>query len=427
MKDRTVRIIIFVSAIALVGLVFMQLYWILNAFSLNKQQFDHRATLAISDALKDIEKSDLGRPDSTKGCCLFPCGNDSLQPAFIQTDVLDSLLKVHFTFHNLDTIYDFAIVKSINDSLLYAKKKINFKTETGKCHKAGLSKSKYLGCYNVEVHFPKKNEFILLQMLSWLIASVLFIMVIIFSFLYIIITIVRQKKISEMKNDFINNMTHELKTPISTISMASEVLLKSDSGLSKERSDKYAKIIYDENLRLHLLVDRVLKISELDKKNYSLQKESVDFHRLIRSTISQMCLDQIGKSVNIIYNLQAKTNEAVVDKIHMTSILSNLIDNAIKYSGDNSEIIITTCNVNNGISVTIKDNGIGISKELQKHIFEKFYRVHTGDLHDIKGFGLGLYYVKTLVELHEGTISVKSELGKGSEFIVVIPFKTENN
>lgn len=423
MKDRTVKIIIVISSVALVGLITMQLYWILNAFTLNKQQFDHRVTLAIGDVLREIDKGKIGMSDSTCGNCLYACGNELTQAAFIHTEVIDSLLKVHFAYQNLDTVYDFAIVKSINDSLLFTKKKIHFNSETGICHKAGLSKSKYLGCYNLEVHFPKKNRFILFQMLSWLIASVIFLTVIIFSFLYIILTILRQKKVSEMKNDFINNMTHELKTPISTISMASEVLLKSDPGISKERSDRYMKIINDENQRLYLLVDRVLRISELDKKEYSLHKECLDLHELIRDTVSKMYLEHSRKTVNIVYHFNAERFDVAVDRMHFSNIINNLVDNAFKYSGDNPEIIISTCNIGNTICVMVKDNGIGISREKQKHIFEKFYRVHTGDIHDVKGFGLGLYYVKTLTGLHEGTISVKSEQGKGSEFIVTIPLK----
>lgn len=428
MKDKTIKIIITITAISLVGLISMQLYWIFNAFTLSGQQYDHRVTIAIKDAIRDIEKYNLGQPDSTKGSCYFPCGEYNTEPEFIQTDLLDSLLKVHFIYNNLDTVYDFAIVKSKNDSLLFKKKKLASNTPCAKGHKIGLSCVKYSGSFDLEVHFPKKNQFIILQMLSWLIISVLFLTIIIISFSYIIIVIIKQKKISEMKNDFINNMTHELKTPISTISMASEVLLKVDSGLAKERIEKYARIINDENHRLHLLVDRVLRISELENKEYSLHKEKTDLHETIKIATSQMCLEQMQKPVKLKLNLNASRHIAFVDKFHFTNIINNLVENACKYSTENPEIIISSSNIENGIQISIKDNGIGITKEQQKLIFEKFYRVHTGDIHDVKGFGLGLYYVKTLVELHNGSINIKSEPGNlpagrqgGSEFSVFFP------
>lgn len=399
----------------------MQLFWIRNAIYLTEEQFDHRVTLALRDVLGDIEKYNTEKPDSSKSYCYFSCSRDKSKREFIQTNVLDSLLRVHFSYQKLDTIYEFAIVKSKNDSLLFARKGSIHNKISVSCHKAGLSCIKNAGSYYLEVYFPKKRHFIIVQMAAWLILSIIFLLIVIFSFAYIVMTIVRQKKISEMKNDFINNMTHELKTPISTISMASEVLLKSDNSTSSERLEKYAKIIYDENQRLYILVDQVLRISELDKQAYNLQKTNTDIHEIIQNTVSSLCLEQRQKQVKLSYSLNAEKHFAVIDRMHFSNIIRNLIDNAYKYCDKDPEIFISTYNTEKNIHISIKDNGIGIRTEKQKHIFEKFYRVHTGDIHDVKGFGLGLYYVKTLIELHGGAVTVKSEINKGSEFTLTIP------
>ena len=421
MKNKTIKIIVLLTALSLIGLILMQLFWIRNALNLAEQHYDHRVSEALHDVMIDIEKYNNKKSDSAKSCCYFPCNTNIDVREFIQTDVLDSLLKMHFRYKNLDSIYEFAIVKSTNDSLLFAKKgaiKQGFPTS---CHVAGLSCLKQAGSYHIEVFFPCKKRFIFLQMALWMSVSIVFLLIVIFSFSYIVFTIIKQKKLSEMKNDFINNMTHELKTPISTISMASEVLMKTDT--SKDRIEKYSKVIFDENKRLLLLVDRVLKTSELDKKEYELHKEFVDLHELIQQTVAKLCMEQCSKSVILNYNLKASKQHTSVDVVHFSNIINNLVDNAYKYSNEKPEITISSKSNEKGIFISVKDNGIGISQEQQKHVFEKFYRVHTGNRHDVKGFGLGLFYVKIIVEMHGGAVSLKSEINSGSEFTIFLPFE----
>jgi two-component system phosphate regulon sensor histidine kinase PhoR len=232
----------------------------------------------------------------------------------------------------------------------------------------------------------------------------------------------RQKKLSAIKNDFISNMTHEFKTPISTISLASEMLADMSIARTPERQERYIRMIRDENKRLSVLVESILQTSILDKGEFRLKLSEVDVHEIISTAISntQLLIGQRKGAVQTF--LKAQKHRIYADRVHLTNIIFNLIDNAIKYSKDNPEIRISTYNTAEGIMIQVQDNGIGISRENQRKIFDKFYRVPTGNVHNVKGFGLGLSYVLAVVLKHNGTISVNSELGKGSTFNVHLPF-----
>jgi two-component system phosphate regulon sensor histidine kinase PhoR len=231
----------------------------------------------------------------------------------------------------------------------------------------------------------------------------------------------KQKKLSIIKNDFISNMTHEFKTPISTISLASEMLGDSSIAQTPEKQQRYLKMIRDENKRLSVLVESILQTSILDKGEFILKHSEVDIHDIINTAINntQLLIDQRGGTIQT--QLTATKFKLQADRVHLTNIVFNLIDNAIKYSKGVPEILISTHNTAEGIMIKVKDNGLGISKENQRKIFDKFYRVPTGNVHNVKGFGLGLSYVLAVVLKHNGTISVDSELGKGSTFNVHLP------
>jgi two-component system phosphate regulon sensor histidine kinase PhoR len=260
-----------------------------------------------------------------------------------------------------------------------------------------------------------------------LLVSLAFMLALIFSFYYTISTIFKQKKLSEIKNDFISNMTHEFKTPISTISLACEVLHDSSIEKSPERVNTYVKMISDENKRLSLLVENILQTALLDKGQLKLKIQSFDIHALIAETITNIKLQVENKDGEITTDLKASIPVINADRVHITNIIFNLIDNALKYSNDQPKIKIVTVSDNEGIFISVTDNGIGISKENQKRIFDTMYRVPTGNIHNVKGFGLGLSYVKAVVEKHGGSISVASELGKGSNFTVYLPYQSETN
>ncbi|HTF03110.1 MAG TPA: HAMP domain-containing sensor histidine kinase, partial [Bacteroidia bacterium] len=250
-----------------------------------------------------------------------------------------------------------------------------------------------------------------------------FIIFILVLFYYSISTIFRQKKLSEIKNDFISNMTHELKTPISTISLACEVLGDDTIEKSRERTDRYLGMIKEENKRLSVLVENVLQTAILDKGNFKLKPTPLDIHEMIRNVVANVQLAVDKREGEISADLRAQKTIIEADRTHVQNVIYNLVDNAIKYSPENPSIRIFTCDFMDAIEICVQDNGIGIARDNQKKIFEKLYRVPTGNIHDVKGFGLGLSYVKAIIEKHGGSVWVESEPGKGSRFYVRLPYK----
>lgn len=225
-----------------------------------------------------------------------------------------------------------------------------------------------------------------------------------------------------MKSDFINNMTHEFKTPIATISLASEMLLKKPVSEDPEKLRRYARIINDENTRLQNHVEQILSVSRLERGLFKLKKRETDIHLLIREVVENFSLTIRERNGTIKTHLIAKRFIVNVDKSHLTNVINNLLDNANKYSVSEPWISIGTQSTENGLTIIIEDHGIGISLENQRQVFKNLYRVPTGNIYNVKGFGIGLYYVKTIVEAHGGHINLKSELNKGSRFDVYLPF-----
>jgi two-component system, OmpR family, phosphate regulon sensor histidine kinase PhoR len=273
------------------------------------------------------------------------------------------------------------------------------------------------------VFFPNQTSLLLGSIWRTLALSVLFTGIILFCFWYTIQVIYRQKQLSEMKNDFINNMTHEFKTPIATISLATDSINSPMILGNPDKIKRFTDIIRQENKRMNAQVERVLQMALIDKSDFELNLMELNLHDTIQQAVSNFSL-QIEKREGILTtNLQSQNPIIEADATHLSSIIHNLLDNANKYSPEKPEINISTKDVSSGVEVTISDKGIGISKEAKKNIFDKFYRVHTGNLHDVKGFGLGLSYVKAIVMAHKGMIDVKSELGQGSSFILTFSRK----
>ncbi len=274
--------------------------------------------------------------------------------------------------------------------------------------------------------FPNKKSFIWATVLKTLLASIIFTGIILFCFWYTISVIFQQKKISEMKNDFINNMTHEFKTPIATISLAADSISSPMIVSFPDKIKRFTDIIRQENKRMNNQVEKVLQMAQMDRQEFSLKISDVNLHDVIMNAVDYIQLQVEKKEGTVNTHLQATNSIVQGDATHISNIINNLLDNANKYTPDKPEIRVLSCNVPNGVEITIQDNGIGMTKEARKHIFEKFYRVHTGNLHDVKGFGLGLSYVKAMITAHKGSVDVKSELGKGSSFILFFPFKVES-
>ncbi|AMQ55327.1 sensor histidine kinase [Algoriphagus sanaruensis] len=275
----------------------------------------------------------------------------------------------------------------------------------------------------IYVYFPEKNSHVFRQVWIPISSSILFILVIILCFIYAIKIILRQKALSDIKNDFINNMTHEFKTPLATVSLAVEALQDPDLSSQDKFRTRYLGIIKDENKRLVTQVEKVLQAAALDKQDFKLKLEPVNLAELLESTVDHISLQVEKKGGRIEFYNQLRNPEIEGDAFHLTHIFNNLLDNANKYSHENPIIKVTAKEDGNQVIVIIQDNGIGMSRDAQKKIFDKFYRVPTGNLHDVKGFGLGLSYVKTMLEAHQGEIHVQSEPAKGSTFTINLPKK----
>lgn len=344
----------------------------------------------------------------------------------INAHLLDSLIHLELVNKGLALPYHFGVVDTRNYALLF----IDSIADNAEMLRAGFHtqlfpNDEFAPPSILYLHFPDERGYILGEMVIVLGSSVIFVLIIIFSFASAVNIIIRQRKLSQMTNDFINNMTHEFKTPISTISLACDVMQDADIRKDDRQLDRYLTIIKDENERLGRQVEKVLQIASLGKGDFKLKVQSLDINDVIAKAIQNIAIqiESRGGKIDVEFNTEESLIEA--DEVHLSNIIYNLLDNANKYSPDAPNIKVSTESTKNGVIITVSDKGLGISKETINKVFEKFYRVPTGNVHNIKGFGLGLSYVKTMVEAHYGNISVQSELGKGSDFIIFLPYKHE--
>jgi len=335
---------------------------------------------------------------------------------------VDTLLKRELSNRHIYLSYNYEVTKAHNDSVLFLraanldeKKPIFLPANTYQM--PIFSKEVIDDPGKLWVYFPQKNSLILGQMAATMATSGGLLIVLIFCFGFTIYSILRQKKISEMKTDFINNMTHEFKTPVSTIMIASEALKDAEIAQDKNRVSKLAGIIYDENVRLGSHIERVLNIARIEKNDFKLDVKTIEVNELIAAVLDSMQLKLQKHDAKLALNLSEEELFIKADELHFSNVIYNLIDNAIKYSRETPELTITTAaGRGNQVIIRIADKGIGMNSDQQAKIFEQFYRIPTGNLHDVKGFGLGLSYVNTIVKRLNGTIGVKSEKDKGSEF-----------
>jgi two-component system phosphate regulon sensor histidine kinase PhoR len=273
----------------------------------------------------------------------------------------------------------------------------------------------------IALYFPDKQNLLYKSMFWLLVASLGFTLIIISTFIFSIQVIIRQKKISEVKSDFINNMTHEFKTPIATISLAADSIVNPRVMADPERIHYYTRVIKEENKRMNNQVESVLQMALLDKMDFSLNLQALDVHDLITQAIQNISLQIEKRNGSISFDLEALDSTALVDEVHFLNVLFNLLDNANKYSPQNPDINIKTTNLEGKLLIKVSDKGMGMDKETKGRIFEKFYRKSTGNIHNVKGFGLGLSYVKAIVAATNGEIWVESEPEKGSCFTIEIP------
>ncbi|MBW7868954.1 MAG: HAMP domain-containing histidine kinase [Brumimicrobium sp.] len=438
--------VILIGVLSIISILLVQVLWINRTIraqkdaiiiqerqdSLNTRQFEESVRVALRNVVEqistanNIENIDLYGSVKQKSSNYFLVDiNENLHPYY-----LEQLLKRTFYQHNIYQNFQYGIYDCYNDSIIYGnliqftRDSLFAPTDKG----MGIPSSKmewkkdghYFTVYfpNIESN-PLDDKLIALRH-PWIYVGIVAILLLIF-FTISIFVIIRQKRISEIKTDFVNNMTHELKTPISTIGLSSEMLLHADFAHDAERVKKYAEVIYKENKRLEKQVERVLNMARLDRNDLELKFEDISLHGILQEIAENIKFNQNQDDSQIGLSLQAENDMVYADPIHLANIFLNLVDNAQKYCEKTPEIKISSKNVQKGIEITVQDNGIGISEEQISQIFDQFYRVPTGNKHDVKGFGLGLYYVKLIVEKHNGKINVNSKIGEGSIFTIWLP------
>lgn len=331
---------------------------------------------------------------------------------------IDSLLQQELGNHGISLPYSLEIKAKQKDTILFTSAHVGSDVQLNRYQTTLFEDQAQAESALISVAFPDKEKALMRATLPSLLASMLLYMVVVASFAYTLNAILRQKKLSELKNDFINNMTHEFKTPVSTIMLASEALREPNAGRDQERIARLAGIIYDENLRLNEHVERVLNMARMDKGDIRLNIESLNLHDLINEVVEHLQLNLQAKKQTLQLNLQAQQPIIQADAFHAKNVIQNLIDNASKYSAEGKNIRIATEQLPEGIRMRVMDEGQGMKKEQINKIFDAFYRVPTGNIHDVKGFGIGLHYVQSVLKLMHGKIAVKSEFGSGSEFSV---------
>jgi len=341
---------------------------------------------------------------------------------------LNKVLKEELAQNGIDTRYEFGVFNQ------YTKQLSNYKSDKFDIKKANEKSPARINLfprdifrgmspYELMIYFPDVATY-LIKTQGWMVSlSGIFTLFILITFFITIRTILNQKKVSQIKTDFINNMTHEFKTPIATISLATDSILTPTILGNQEQTKNFLKIIKEENSRMNSHVERVLQMSQIEKKDFSVVKSSKDIHELILRAVDniQLLVNETGGKINT--SLRAELSVFLIDEIHFSNVIINLLENALKYSKNKPEVKVSTSNTNSGILIKVIDKGIGMTREQQNKIFEKFYRASGGNVHNVKGFGLGLSYVKAVIDAHQGSISVKSKLNVGTEFIIQLPFK----
>lgn len=339
----------------------------------------------------------------------------------VQPHTVDSLLKQELSNRGITLPYQYRVYRDRTDSLIFTNASLHEKQEHPDYRTPLFPSDFFRETAYLTVDFPGKDHYLLKKMTFVMASSAGLILIIISGFAWTIFSILKQKKISQMKTDFINNMTHEFKTPVSTIMLASEALKEETEPVDKQRIHKLAQVIYEENLRLSDHVERVLNLAAIEKEQFKLEMQQVNVHEVIRKAIEAMRMQFEQRDANVEFIPEAADPVLLTDPLHFSNVIMNLLDNALKYCDQVPHITIRTRNIGKIVYLSVEDNGIGMTGEQQKRIFEQFYRVPTGNIHNVKGFGLGLNYVQQIVRRMNGKICVTSEKNKGSKFELCFP------
>lgn len=423
MQRQTIRRLVIPATLSIIGIIITQIYWVSSAFDLKEKQLDQRihiALQAVAEQIAAYNKSTLPIADVVNQVAsdyFIVNVND-----VIDVNILELYLKREFGRMNLQLDFEYAIYDCTTDKMMYGSY-ISSSSTNSENRVTARELPKYdKFIYYFGVSFPQKKRYLLYDMRLWAFSSLLILALVLF-FAYALYVILAQRKLAEIQKDFVDNMTHEFQTPISTIHIAADVLLNPDIVKQPERLTRYAQIIKKETQRLQKQVESVLQASRAERIGLTLQKETVNLNELAQETVNhfRLQLKEKGIQADISTRFPPVPVMITADSSHLTNLIINLLDNAVKYGGTHPEICLQVKTDNRQAVLSIADNGPGIPEKYRNKIFDKFYRIPTGNLHNVKGFGLGLHYVRNIVRAHGWQINLQCPPQGGSIFEITIP------
>ena len=417
-------LIVVLITLSVVGILFIQMSWINNAVKLKHEEFQREVEVSLKQIKEGISDrytykhfNYIPNEESKR----FYLRNHFTVEGSFDNDEISDIISKQLKNNNIKETFEYGITNIYKNVILQSggfkmsDQETSFKIELSPEDSYRARETLYLSI--------TENKSKVIREMAWMIvASIVFTTIIVLAFAVTVRTLFNQKKLSEIKSDFINNMTHELKTPLATISLAIDALTNDKVIHDADKVKIYSKMIREENKRMNKQVEKILQAARLEKEEIKLTLQRLDAHQIISKVANNIALQIQEKNGSIDLRLRATDPMIDADEVHFSNIIFNLLDNAMKYSAQEPEIVVETLKHGNGMfTIKITDNGIGMDRETQARIFEKFYRAHTGNIHNVKGFGLGLSYVKAIVDAHEGKISVESAPGKGSTFTITLP------
>ena len=419
MTNKSIRLLMLVAFLGAIGIIITQTYWVRKAYQLQEKEFELKTNLALRNVASNIaELKHIQLPIYSPVEQISPDFYIIQINVQVEKEVLAHFLQASFTRQNITTNFWYGLYDCMSDTVQYAAY-INMQGNViDDIPSASFKKLKKLN-YHFAVYFPNRKHFLSQQLSVWIVSTIVLIFILIL-LTYLLFIILKQKRLSEIQKDFVNNMTHEFKTPLASIQLSADVLKNPTILHNEQRLLNYATIISTEAKRLSHQVERVLQMAQGNKGEIQLSKSLFVWQTLIKETLSSFDQAIALKRATINLDLPTAPISYFGDQLHLRNCISNLIDNALKYT-ETYPVVTISIGISQQLTITVEDNGIGINKNDQKLLFKKFYRVNTGNIHNVKGFGLGLSYVRLIINAHNGRIECESDLGKGTKFVIYLP------
>lgn len=416
--------IVILITLSVVGILFIQMSWIQNAIKLKHEEFQRSVELTLNETKEGIHSKFVYKTSEyvpTEESKRYILSRFFMVEGKFTAEEISDIIAKRLKENNVKQKFEFCVTNIYKNIILQSP---GFHpTEQETAYRIELTpEDSYRARETLYISIREDKNLIIREMGWMVVASIIFTTIIVLAFALTVRTLINQKKVSEIKSDFINNMTHELKTPLATISLAIDALTNEKVIHDTDKIKIYSSMIKEENKRMNKQVEKILQAARLEKEEIKLTLQKLDAHQIISKVAHNLALQVQEKHGAIELHLAATDSVIEADEVHFSNIIFNLLDNAMKYSTEAPKIVVETLKHGNGMfTIKIRDNGIGMDKETQQRIFEKFYRAHTGNIHNVKGFGLGLSYVKAIVDAHDGKIKVESAPGKGSLFTITLP------